>query len=254
MDVLGALADLNMAETWMAVAVRAGGSAEQRGPLHLAATGIPVAFFNSAFLTAAAEDPVAIVDEAIGFMSAVPWLLWVREGVDEAVVEAGRRAGLSDAGGPPAMGLAAIPPQLPRPPMDLEVTAVDDAVDVDAHCDLLSRAFGMPLEIATRLFNEATVNDPAVAAVLGRVDGEPVSTAMVSVTGRTAGVYNVATAPDHQRKGYGAALTWAAIGAGRQRGGDHAILQASPAGQPVYEMMGFTHLGRYVQLQGPPQR
>ena len=94
----------------------------------MAATGIPIAFFNGAFVTSAVEDPVAIVDEAIGFMAArdLPWLLWVREGVDAAVVEAGRRAGLSDAGGPPAMGLAAIPTELPHPPQDLEVTAVSD--------------------------------------------------------------------------------------------------------------------------------
>ena len=39
---------------------------------------------------------------------------------------------------------------------------------------------------------------------------------------------------------------------GARRGCDHAILQASPAGQPVYETMGFTHLGNYTQLEGPP--
>ena len=74
----------------------------------------------------------------------------------------------------------------------------------------------------------------------------------VSVTGTTAGVYNVATPVEHQRRGYGRALTRAAVDEGMQRGCDHAILQSSPAGQPVYEAMGFTHLGYYVQLEGPP--
>src|SRR4051812_42093717 len=152
------------------------------------------------------------------------------------------------------MGLPEIPTTLPPPPADLEISAVQDSADIDAHCDLVSRAFGMPGEIARRLINEGTIDDPSIAVVLGRSGGQPVSTAMVSISGTTAGVYNVATTPERQRNGYGAAMTWAAIRAGQQLGGDHAILQASPAGQPVYAAMGFIHLGRYVQLEGPPPR
>jgi predicted acetyltransferase len=88
--------------------------------------------------------------------------------------------------------------------------------------------------------------------VVGWIDATPVSCAMVVVTGATAGIYNVATPPEHRRRGYGAAVTWAAIEEGRRSGCDHAALQASELGAPVYRSMGFVDVGRYVQLEGPP--
>lgn len=252
-DNLGALADANLAHTWAAIARLSGGPVDRFGSLQLAATGIPAAFFNGAYLAAPTDDPDGCIRHAIEFMAVagVPWLLWIREGVDDALMAAGRRAGLRDVGGPPAMGLASIR-SVPDPPAGLEVTAVTDAAGIDVHCELLSRAFGMPAAIAHRLVNEQTVTDPTVGVVIGHVGGVPVSTALVCVSGATAGVYNVATPPEHQREGYGAALTWAAIAEGQRRGCDHAILQASAAGRPVYEAMGFVHLGRCVQLEGPP--
>ena len=43
-----------------------------------------------------------------------------------------------------------------------------------------------------------------------------------------------------------------AVAEGARRGCTHSVLQASPSGYPVYRRMGFTDLGRYVQLEGPP--
>ena len=60
----------------------------------------------------------------------------------------------------------------------------------------------------------------------------------------------MATPPEFRRRGYGAAATWAAIEVGAQRGCDHAVLQASEMGAPVYRRMGFVDVGRYVQLEG----
>ena len=252
---IGTLADRNLAATWAAVARRAGGAVGQVDMVQLAATGLPIAFFNGAYVTGRTVDPQAVVEHAVAFMAeqGVPWLLWVREGVDDAVLAAGRRAGLGEAGGPPAMVLRPIPP-VPPPPDGLVITVAADAADVDAHCSLAAAAFQMPVEIARRLVDPKALADPGVGVVVGRIDGEPVATAVVSTSGTTAGVYNVATAPEHQRRGFGAALTWAAVAEGVRRGCDHAVLQSSPSGQPVYEAMGFVHLGRYVQLEGPPRR
>lgn len=72
------------------------------------------------------------------------------------------------------------------------------------------------------------------------------------MSGTTAGINNVATHPDLRANGYGAALTWAAVAEGARRGCTHSILQASESGYPVYRKMGYTDLGRYVQLEGPP--
>ena len=75
--------------------------------------------------------------------------------------------------------------------------------------------------------------------IFGSVDDVPVSTAHVGVTGRTAGIYNVATPPEHRRHGYGEALTWAAVAEGGHLGCDHSTLQASPMGAPIYRRMGY---------------
>jgi predicted acetyltransferase len=72
------------------------------------------------------------------------------------------------------------------------------------------------------------------------------------VTGATAGVYNVATPQRFRARGYGEALTWAAIDEGATRDCRVAILQSSDAGYPIYKRMGFVEIGRYLQLEGPP--
>lgn len=77
---------------------------------------------------------------------AVPWLLWVREGIDDALLDAGRRAGLVDAGGPPAMGLPEIP-TIPPPPDGLRIEIVDDHAGLETFRDLGARGFEMPREI-----------------------------------------------------------------------------------------------------------
>jgi GNAT superfamily N-acetyltransferase len=81
------------------------------------------------------------------------------------------------------------------------------------------------------------------------VDGIAAGTAATFVTGDVAGIYNVATVPSQRGKGVGAAVTWAAVEAGARAGATVSILQASEAGAPVYERMGFTTPDRYRQFQ-----
>jgi GNAT superfamily N-acetyltransferase len=252
-DELGRRADANLAQTWATLGRAMGAAVGDSDSAVFVATGFDAAFFNGVYTAGSVSDPDAVVRDAIGFMSRqqVPWLLWVREGVDDALLAAGRRAGLTDAGGPPAMALPSIgsPPELPA---GLDIAVVDDAAGIDAFRDLSARGFEMPIDFTTRLVSDATLAAPGVVAVLGTVGSEPVSVALVCVTGTTAGIYNVATPAEHRRRGYGAALTWAAIEQGARLGCDHAILQASEMGAAVYRDMGFVDIGCYVQLAGPP--
>ena len=88
--------------------------------------------------------------------------------------------------------------------------------------------------------------------MIGRVDGQPVATALLAQTDETAGIYNVATLAEYRGRGFGEAATWAAVGEGARRGCTHSVLQSSDLGYPVYSRMGFVDVGRYVQLEGPP--
>ena len=249
---LGRLADVNLAGAWVNIGGH-GGEVGGSPECPFVATRLPAAFFNGVYATAPVDDPDQLIAEATAFMAelGVPWLLWVRDGVNDALLDAGRRAGLTDAGGPLAMALPAIP-EIPPPPDGLEITVVRDAAGLQVARDLGARGFEMPREFIDVLTAESMLDDPTVVMVTGSVDDVPVSTALVGVTGSTAGIYNVATPPEHRRRGYGEALTWAAVTEGRRLGCDHSVLQASPMGAPVYRRMGYVDLGTYVQLAYEP--
>lgn len=252
---LGVAADENLAVSWAALGRAMGADIVDDGPLTLVATGIPIAFFNGAYVRDPSGDPEAMIADAVEFFAAkgVDWLLWVREGVSPAVLEAGRAAGLRDVGGPPAMGIAPIPPT-PVPPPELSIEIATTTEQLDDHATLLRDGFEVPQTVVDRLIQPDLLDDPRLAVFVGRVAGEPVSCSLLATSEDTAGVYNVATPAPHRGKGYGAALTWAVIAEGARRGCTHAVLQASQLGYPVYRRMGFVDLGNYVQLQGPPAR
>ena len=249
----GELADANLAVSWVRFGTSSGGSVATFDCCSFVASGVPAAFFNGAFAAGPVTDPERVIAEAVAFMAdcGVPWLLWVREGVDDDLLAAGRRAGLRDAGGPPAMVLRSIQ-DVPAVPDGLVIETVADAHGVQICRDLMMRGFEMPEGFVDQLIADAIVDDPTMRFVVGSVGGTPVSCALVAVTGSTAGVYNVATPAEHRRRGYGTAVTWAAIQEGARSGCDHACLQASELGAPIYRAMGFVDVGRYVQLEGPP--
>jgi ribosomal protein S18 acetylase RimI-like enzyme len=250
---LATAADTNLASTWASLGHSAGADIVDIGPITLVAVGIPAAVFNGAFLRGPTDEPERLVDEAIRFFGErnLPWQLWVRDSVSPETLAAGRAAGLRDAGGPPAMGMNPIA-ENPEPLAELSIAIATSATELTEHASMLRDGFGMPQEVVDQLIKPKLLDVASVAVFVGRVDGEPVSCSLLSVTGSLAGVYNVATPQRFRGRGYGEALTWAAIAEGARRGCTEAVLQASDAGYPIYKRMGFNDLGRYVQLEGPP--
>ena len=252
---LAAAGDENLATTWSFMAVSAGSDCEDDGVSVRMASGLPIAFFNGAFCRrpVAPSDADAVVRAAIDFYGprSVPWLLWTRAGTDEALSAACARAGLREVGGPPAMVLPAIPREVPAPPEGVQVARASVA-DLELVRQILADGFGMPIEVTQAFVSAPLFDADGTAVVVGRLDGRPMTTALVHVSGRTAGIYNVATLPDARGRGVGAAATWAAVMAGREMGAEHATLQSSASGYPVYARMGFVDVGRYEQWEGPP--
>jgi GNAT superfamily N-acetyltransferase len=67
---------------------------------------------------------------------------------------------------------------------------------------------------------------------------------MACVSSTVVGVYSVATVPAFRRRGFGEAVTWAAVAADPAL---PAILQPSPEGAALYRRMGFVPVDRYTK-------
>lgn len=80
---------------------------------------------------------------------------------------------------------------------------------------------------------------------IGRLDGAPVATSAMVLDAGVAGVYAVATLPEARQRGIGRAMSVAALVDARAAGCRVAVLQASPAGYPIYRKIGFTEIASY---------
>ncbi|MEI9973653.1 MAG: GNAT family N-acetyltransferase [Ignavibacteriota bacterium] len=88
------------------------------------------------------------------------------------------------------------------------------------------------------------------AAYVAYVDEAPVSTAAIVIGGGAIGVYNVATMPDRQRRGYGeAVMRYALAEAQREHGIERSTLQSTPAGLRLYQRMGYRTITRVLGLR-----
>ena len=84
------------------------------------------------------------------------------------------------------------------------------------------------------------LDDPRMVLWLGRVAGKPVGAAMSYRTEDAVGIFGVTTIASMRRRGYGTALTRAAM---LVDSGLPSILAPSPEGEGVYRRLGFEHVG-----------
>ncbi len=141
----------------------------------------------------------------------------------------------------------AIPLMVLEDPLHLEAAQSVDALvirelepaDADIHAHVAAAGFDAPVELFRQLATPSMLSTAGVRCYIGEVDGEPVTTGFGFTVGSHVSIFSVATPPDRRRNGYGAAVTARAASDGLASGADWAWLQASPAGFPVYERLGF---------------
>lgn len=94
----------------------------------------------------------------------------------------------------------------------------------------------------------ATAATADLHAFVGRIDGEPVATALAAVAPDALSIGAVTTLPAWRRRGIGAAVTAAAVAAAPDR---PATLTATPLGEPVYRRLGFRTVGTSATWHRP---
>ncbi|MGC0364748.1 ribosomal protein S18 acetylase RimI-like enzyme [Rhodococcus sp. 27YEA15] len=84
--------------------------------------------------------------------------------------------------------------------------------------------------------------------VVGYHDGRPVAGAEIHIASGVAGLYGVVTLEGSRRRGFGVAVTLAALDLARRHDGvETAVLQASQDGAPLYRRLGFEEVGAYTE-------
>jgi GNAT superfamily N-acetyltransferase len=184
------------------------------------------------FLTLYSEpDPEELVAAAQAFFGNARFAIGVESETAPAFEKRLRTHGWLIDEDEPSMLLQPIP-EIPEPPSGLDIRHVATEAELNDFLRITrtGRRWIPSLEAA---------RDPNVALFVGYVDGAPVATSRINVMGDVGDINGVETLKDYRRRGFGTALTWAAVAAGRERGCTAITLSASPMGYPVYLKMGF---------------
>lgn len=168
-------------------------------------------------------------------------------------------AGFEDLGAGPLMAMALDSWSGPGPtPVALRIRRVEDAADIGAVDRFVASSMGgdaaSVAPFAATFRRLILEPEPRVVQLEGRVDGEIVAAAALFTGSGVAGIYGVMTAEAARGRGYGGALTAAAMQEGRRRGMTTAVLLASELGEPVYRRLGFRDVGqvRFLHWPGVP--
>jgi ribosomal protein S18 acetylase RimI-like enzyme len=248
----------NLRESFRIIAAsRGGGEVRELRGVSIASAGVAFQMFNAAFLSGPVATEAELTQRAL--LPAMhfntrgqEWAYWVCE--DWLAPRPRRRLrqtlekiGLRHSVDLPGMVTEHVAPPVKKLPR-IAVRRVGDAATRDAFCGIGSVCFHVPLTWFYEVFDSQSVWQ-RFAAYVGYVDGEPVSTTALVMGGGAVGVYNVATLPQHQRKGYGETVMRHALEEShREHGVERTILQSTPAGFKLYERMGFrtvTRVGVY---------
>lgn len=219
------------------------------------ANAVPTPLTNSLFLFDPSADLPRVIEEARGFFGRkAPWK--VVAATDTAVPVAGAATASSMRPGLTEPGLALAPiPTPPNPPAGLTVVEAGTRDQFRAFRSASGVGFRIPrwmLRVAMpSLPSTGGGSGSVVRFFVGYEGGRPVATSALYESDRVAGIFFVATIPSARRRGYGAALTWAALDAARRGGADTGFLQASAMGRPVYERMGFCWATDYSTWESP---
>ncbi|MCW8093189.1 GNAT family N-acetyltransferase [Alteromonas sp. ASW11-130] len=119
-----------------------------------------------------------------------------------------------------------------------QMTVVTCQADVKRWIDIASNAFAYA--IAPEVI-DALPNDKDMTLLLGWLDGQAVATVLLFKTGETIGVHQMGVKQNAQGKGIAKQVMHTVIQTCSAWQAKYIVLQASKAGLPLYEKLGFKH-------------
>jgi GNAT superfamily N-acetyltransferase len=184
------------------------------------------------------------------------WSVWPSDTPHDLVARL-VAAGFEDEGAGPVMARDLThPTALDEPPPDGLV--VRDATSESDVATIAAFALGSlgDVDPGVTIFGDtlARVADepqPRLRLFGGWLDDDLVASSGLFTGSGVAGIYAVATDEAHRGRGFGRALTVAAMRVGRDLGLETSVLLASDLGEPVYRRLGFRPVGEVRFLRWP---
>jgi ribosomal protein S18 acetylase RimI-like enzyme len=229
------------------------GTAENAGSWLLIDPGIEFPLFNMAIAAGKRTDMPgqATIEFATAWFrdrGLKQFRLVLREHADAALLDAAEELGMAEGSEPtPSMALHPLETPSSVAPTDLQITAVGDEKGLKLYTKQFSGTDPAWADVIKRI-GKAAMSLHGFTLLLGTVDGKPVATSMAVVTGDTVGLYNVGVDPRFRRRGFGEAISRAAIDVGIEAGCVRAGLQASEMGFQLYRRMGFRTVETYLSM------
>lgn len=218
------------------------------GGVALLDSGLPIRPFNQVLV----ENEAATVEAMASAVATIrergnPYLVNLRIGRDDRFVPLMESLGL--VADPelvmPGMALYPIPEDHGSSLPGYEIVRIEREAQLDDHIRATALGLGMPEALARSLIRPSVFDIPGLFGYTGYADGEAVTSGVGFRTGRTIGVYNIATVPAARRHGYAEAMTRRIADDAVREGCDVATLQASAMGLPIYERMGYRSVVEY---------
>lgn len=133
-----------------------------------------------------------------------------------------------------------------RPAPELDIRRADNVLTMSDFRAVGSACFHVPPAWFGEVFDD-TIPSREFRCWVGYQEGRPVATAATVVAHDVIGLYNVASIPGEQKKGFGEVITRHAIGeAANESGLQRVILQATWQGERLYRKLGFREVSRLV--------
>ncbi len=126
----------------------------------------------------------------------------------------------------------------------LTIEPVRDEATLKVWCDIIMPIYEFP-DLAGMAWFELLAylgvgSKQPLQHLLARLDGEPVATASLFISGEVAGLSYIGTRPEYQHRGIGTAITLRALLEARGRGCRIGTLYSSAEATGMYRRLGFT--------------